>query len=115
MGNASKLAIIAALVGGCDRPDVLVICHNSNCVEPTDPANDDSLFALRQSLALEVDGLPAIDGTEIDSFWRGSDGTCLFAHDLLGVRDTTISQAADELAAHITAGGALTRSGKPFR
>ncbi len=117
MANASRLVVIAlvALVGACDRPDVLVICHNANCVEPTDPANDDSIPALRDSLALDVGGLPAIDGTELDSFWRASDGTCLFAHDLDGVRDTPISAAADEIAAHITAGGPLTRSGKPFR
>jgi hypothetical protein len=115
MASASRLLVLAALVVGCDRPDVLVICHNGNCVEPTDPANDDTIPALRASLALEVDGMPAIDGTELDSFWRASDSTCLFAHDLDGERTTPISEAAAELAAHIAAGGPLTRSGKPFR
>jgi hypothetical protein len=116
MHGRSSLALAVALLGACDRPDVLVICHNANCVEPTDPANDDTIPALRESLALEIDGLPAIDGTEVDAFWRGSDGACLFAHDLDGERTTLMSQAAEELAAHITSGRQLTHtSGKPFR
>jgi hypothetical protein len=114
-GRSSLLAVLAALAA-CDRPEVLVICHNGNCVEPTDPANDDTIPALRESLALTIAGMPAIDGTEIDSFWRGSDGTCLFAHDLEGARTTLIDEAAAELAAHIMAGGPLTATpGEPFR
>ena len=107
--------LLLALVA-CDRPDVLVICHNGNCAEPTDPANDDTIPALRESLALTIEGRPAIDGTEVDSFWRASDGVCLFAHDLDGVRTTRIDEAADELVAHIMAGGPLTaKPGEPFR
>ena len=75
MDKRSSL-LFASLVAACDRPDTLVICHNANCVEPTDPANDDTIPALRDSLALRIAGMPAIDGTEIDSFWRGSDGAC---------------------------------------
>jgi hypothetical protein len=113
--RSSLLAIVMA-VGACDRPDVLVICHNSNCVEPTKPENDDTIPALRDSLALTIQGRPAIDGTELDSFWRASDGACLFAHDLDAERTTPISDAAAELAAHISAGGPLTYTdGKPFR
>ena len=115
MAKRSSLLLLA-LLGACDRPDVLVICHNANCVEPTNPALDDTIPALRESLALTMNGLPAIDGTELDSFWRASDGQCLFAHDLDAERMTLISEAADEVAAKITAGGPLTHTpGKPFR
>ena len=115
MAKRFSLLIVAALAG-CDRPEVLVICHNGNCVEPTKPENDDTIPALRESLALQINGLPAIDGTEIDSFWRASDSTCLFAHDLDGERTTLIDEAAAELAAHITSGNQLTHApGSPFR
>lgn len=117
MANRSSLLVaLVALVAACSRPKALVICHNANCVEPTDPELDDTIPALRESLALTIDGLPAVDGTEIDSFWRGSDGACLFAHDLDAERTHLISEAADELAAHIMAGGQLTHDpGQPFR
>jgi hypothetical protein len=110
----SPLVLVALI--GCDRPDVLVICHNANCVAPTTPELDDSIPALRDSLALAMNGVPMIDGVELDSFWRASDGQCLFAHDLDAERMTLIGEAADEVAAKITAGGQLTHSpGKPFR
>jgi hypothetical protein len=108
--------LFVALLGACDRPDVLVICHNANCVEPTKPENDDTIPALRDSLALTMDGIPAIDGTELDSFWRASDGQCLFAHDLDAERMTLIGEAADVVAEKIASNVRLTHSlGKPFR
>src|SRR6185503_249721 len=114
--RSSLLVALVTVLGACDRPSVLVICHNANCVEPTDPANDDTIPALRESLALTIDGLPAIDGTEIDSFWRGSDGMCLFAHDLDEQRTTLIDEAAAELVTHISSGNQITHEpGKPFR
>ena len=116
MARTSSLLVLAALASGCDRPHPLVICHNANCAEPTDPEDDDTIPALEQSLALTVDGLPAIDGTEVDSFWRASDSTCLFAHDLDAPRTTPITDAADSIAAYIMAGGQLTHTpGQPFR
>ncbi len=117
MASPSSLVVgtLALALAGCDRPVVRVICHNSNCVEPTVPSNDDTLPALRDSLALEIGGKPAIDGTEIDTFWRAEDDTCLFAHDLEGARSTLITEAADEIAAHIAANPVLTASGEPFR
>ena len=58
--RSSVLALLAVLaLAACDRPDVLVICHNANCVEPTNPALDDTIPALRESLALTMNGLPA--------------------------------------------------------
>jgi hypothetical protein len=108
--------LVLLLLAACDRPDVLVICHNANCVEPTDPTKDDTIPALVESLALAIDGKPAIDGTELDSFLRATDEACLFAHDLDADRMTPISDAATVLANHITAGGPLTNTpGKPFR
>lgn len=109
------VAAIAVLGGACDRPNPRLVCHNANCVEPTRPEDDDTLPALRASLALTVDGLPAVDGTEIDTFLRATDGACLFAHDLEGDRTTLASEAADDLAAHIGATTRLTHSGMPFR
>jgi len=110
--RATSLAI-AVLLGGCARPDALVICHNANCVEPADPAQDDTLDALRESLALEQAGRPVIDGVEIDTFWRGEDGVCLYAHDL--DRDQTPAiEPANELAAYFARSGPITFGDNPF-
>jgi hypothetical protein len=85
------------------------VCHNANCVEPSDPTRDDTLGALRESLALEHAGRPAIDGIELDSFFRGSDGACLYAHDLANEReDTPATEPALELAAHFARPGPIT-------
>ncbi len=77
---AAMLSWLAAGCAGDYRPRV--ICHNSNCVEPADPGEDDTVEALRASLALQRDGRPFIDGVEIDTFWSGEESRCLFAHDL---------------------------------
>jgi hypothetical protein len=115
MDKRSSLLALAVLVAACDRPDVLVICHNSNCVEPTNPANDDTITALQESLALTVNGAPVLDGIEFDAIWQGSSDTCLFAHDLERPRSTPLSEAADVIAAHIMAGGQLaSRPGQPY-
>jgi hypothetical protein len=79
MRRASSLALLALL--GCDRPQSLVLCHNANCAGPVDPSRDDTIEALGESLALDYRGRPAIDGMEMDSFWYGAEGRCLFAHD----------------------------------
>lgn len=105
-------AVAAVAVAACDRPDALVICHNANCAEPADPAQDDTLGALRESLALEHDGRPAIDGIELDSFFRGSDGVCLYAHDLANPDESTLAiEPAMELAAHFAEPGPITYRG----
>ncbi len=60
-----------------------LICHNANCVEPANPAQDDTVDALTASLALVNDAdRPLIDGVEIDTFWFAEESRCLFAHDL---------------------------------
>lgn len=105
----------ALLLFACDRPQVLVVCHNSNCAEPTDPENDDSIGALNKSLALRLDGNPVIDGTEFDLFWRASDDTCLFAHDLDNPTGETAADAAEALATYFATPGPITATGGPFQ
>jgi hypothetical protein len=110
------VAVIAVVASGCDDREVTrVICHNANCVEPTDPELDDTLGAMQESLALRISGRPAIDALEVDSYWRGSDDTCLFAHDLVKPRTTTIDEMTTELATYITSGAELGRHAGPFR
>ncbi len=110
------LALVLAAVAGCDDREVTrVICHNANCVEPTDPELDDTLGAMQESLALRIGGRPAIDALEVDSYWRGSDDTCLFAHDLVKPRTTTIDEMTAELATYITSASELGRHPGPFR
>lgn len=111
--RASVLWALLAVVA-CDRPTTRVICHNGNCVEPTDPENDDTIEALRESLALEHRGRPAIDGIEIDTFWRRSDGTCLYAHDLDAERTETANEPAMVLAEHFATATELTYDGGTF-
>ncbi|MBA3462890.1 MAG: hypothetical protein H0T46_23240 [Deltaproteobacteria bacterium] len=103
-----------ALLVACDIPQPAVICHNGNCVEPTDAQADDTIEALRASLALEYKGRPAFDGIELDSFWRAEDSTCLYAHDLDAARATPALEPAMELAAHFAEPGDITYSGGPF-
>lgn len=108
-------AVAAALVVGCKQPHPIVICHNANCGEPTDPARDDTLPAFRESLALEDNGRPVIDGIELDSFWRGSDNVCLYAHDVSDFAENTPATApAVELAAHFAKPGPITFADTPF-
>ncbi|MCO4763297.1 MAG: hypothetical protein KC502_17400 [Myxococcales bacterium] len=70
------------MTGCASESQPALICHNSNCVEPPDPHADDTLDALTASLALELDGRPAVDGIETDIFWSGESKRCIFAHDL---------------------------------
>lgn len=108
------LCSAALALAACEVPQPAVICHNGNCVEPTNAGEDDTIPALRASLALEYEGRPAFDGVEIDTFWRGSDGTCLYAHDLDAERLTPALEPAHELAAFFARPGDLTFTGGPF-
>jgi hypothetical protein len=115
--SSAALALLVAGLGGCEnpRPDSLVICHNANCVEPTDPEADDTLAALDESLALTFDGRPLLDGVEIDSFWKGDEDICLYAHDLDNAERVPALEAAAALADFIDRAGPLTYSGQPFQ
>jgi hypothetical protein len=109
--------LAAALLAGCDvsRPHPIVICHNANCGEPTDPERDDTLAAFRESLGLIEYGRPVIDGIELDSFWRGSDDVCLYAHDPSNFAENTPATApAEELANHFARPGPITFADTPF-
>ena len=119
--NSKTLAVLGLLTTstalvGCDQPDPLVICHNSNCAEPTDVRRDDTLEGLRASLALEYNGRPVLDGMEMDSFWRASDDKCLYAHDLETVNtDVPATAPATELAAYFAQPGPIGfRDDRPY-
>jgi hypothetical protein len=113
--RSAATALLTALAA-CKQPQPIVICHNANCGEPTDPARDDTLPALRDSLALVDDtGRPIIDGMEIDSFFRAADSACLYAHDPSDFAENTPATApAMEIAAHFAEPGQLTFAGTPF-
>lgn len=109
------LLVISLLPAGCERPDVLVICHNGNCVGPPDPDRDDTMSALHESLKLGYKGRPMLDGVEIDIFWHGREARCLFAHDLDGPRPFTSARtAAEEIARFLERPGDISFYGGPF-
>ncbi len=114
MRSSAPLALVAFAAAACEVPSPRLICHNGNCAEPTDPARDDTIEALLESLDLEHAGRPAIDGIEIDTFWRGSDDTCLYAHDLDAPQMTVATAPADELARWFARSGPLTFGAGPF-
>jgi hypothetical protein len=115
--RCSRLVVtVLAVLGACDRPTALVVCHNANCVEPADPLKDDTLDALRASLAIEHEGRPAIDGLELDTFWRGADGACLYAHDIADNNENTPASApAMEVATYLAGSGPVTFGNAPFQ
>jgi hypothetical protein len=109
------LCVAGVTLAACKQPHPIVICHNANCGEPTNPARDDTLPAFRESLALVEDGRPVIDGIELDSFLRGSDNVCLYAHDVSDFAENTPATApAEELAVHFTKPGPITFADTPF-
>jgi hypothetical protein len=109
-------AVLGALLAACtEQPHPVVICHNANCGEPTDPERDDTLPAFRESLALVENGRPVIDGIELDSFLRGADSACLYAHDVSNGNEKTPATApAEELAEHFAKPGPITFADTPF-
>ncbi|MGE5182298.1 MAG: hypothetical protein ACM31C_09565 [Acidobacteriota bacterium] len=110
-----RAASLVLAVAACAQPHPLVICHNANCAEPVDAELDDTLAALTRSLALVDGGRPVIDGVELDSFYRASDGACLYAHDPTDASETTPAIApAEVVAAHFAEAGPLTWSGGTF-
>jgi hypothetical protein len=108
-GRALVLVVLAA----CSRPSPLVLCHNSNCVGP-DVEHDDDLPTLQKSLAQTYDGLPALDGIEIDTFWWGAQSRCLYAHDLADGSSVPANDAATAIADYLAAHDRVTYSGERF-
>ncbi len=103
-----RLLCSIALLVGCQTSlypvaDPLVICHNTNCAG-TGKYGDDTLEALEESLAITLDGRPAFDGMEADTYlyFDGETSQCLFAHDTKHL-DTVAkpSEAAALLDAHL--------------
>ncbi|MCP4504407.1 MAG: hypothetical protein GY822_31210 [Deltaproteobacteria bacterium] len=78
------MGLVFASLAACSTPvEPLVVCHNSNCQEPPEPTEDDTLEALQASLAQQdANGVPLVDGIELDLFWFGDEDICLYAHDL---------------------------------
>src|SRR4051812_41615052 len=111
-GASSLLALV--VVAACDIPQPVVICHNGNCVEPTDAEADDTIPALQASFEETYNARPAFDGIELDSFWRAEDAMCLYAHDLDALRITPALDAANALAVHFADPGELTYTGGQF-
>ncbi len=95
-------ALLLLALAGCDRPQPLLICHNSNCAGPLDLSRDATLDALHESLALRFHGRPAIDGTEIDILWDSADARCVFEHEP-GEREAPpdAEQATRAIIAHL--------------
>jgi hypothetical protein len=108
------LTSLLLLLAACDRPRTLLVCHNGNCAEPTDVSRDDTIEAFRDSLALEQDGRPLLDGIEIDTFWRGADDTCIYAHDLDNTANAPATLPAMELATYFARPGPITFGDAPF-
>lgn len=110
------LLLVGAIIafGGCDRPAVAIVCHNANCGQPFDPSRDDTLAALDESLALEHEGRPVIDGVEIDLLWSAEVQACFFAHDHTQPDPESAALVAEVLAAHLEGPHAITSGGGPF-
>ncbi|HEY5948389.1 MAG TPA: hypothetical protein VIV40_22990 [Kofleriaceae bacterium] len=112
MRAVSSFVLGLAALAACERPSPLVICHNANCAS-SDVNRDDTLSAMAESFALTFDGRPVLDGMEWDTFWDGSRGECLFAHDLNGDTATPASAAAQAIADHLATAPA-TWNGERF-
>jgi hypothetical protein len=104
---------IAIALAACTRPSPLVICHNANCASP-DAARDDTLDALTESFALAFDGKPVLDGMEIDTFWDGDNGRCLFAHELGNPASVAATDAAQLIADQLERTQVVSWNGERF-
>ncbi|HTL32596.1 MAG TPA: hypothetical protein VL326_05710 [Kofleriaceae bacterium] len=113
MSAKAAALLVVALAACSSRPSPLVLCHNSNCVGP-DTEHDDDLPTLQKSLAQMYDGVPALDGLEIDTFWWGAESRCLYAHDLSHGTDVSTNDAAAAIASYLAANDRVTFTGGRF-
>jgi hypothetical protein len=110
-----RVTLLLLLAVGCDRrPQAILMCHNSNCAHATDPVADDTLASLDDSLALEYQGRPAIDGVEIDTVWDAAASRCLFAHDFDKDRVETAMEATERVALHLLRTGPVAWEGNRY-
>ncbi len=99
---------IALAMAACERPRAFIICHNANCGGSTEPFLDDTIQALRRSLALRWNGEPLIDGVEVDAMWDPAGARCAFAHDPAQAATSFAGvDAAAEIAQHLVETAAL--------
>jgi len=109
---ACSLVAVLGLLCGCDRPRVAIVCHNANCATPLEPARDDTLAALSESLALRHEGRTVLDGIEIDVLWSADAGACLFAHDHDQPNPESMDRVTELLGQHLAS--AHPRNAGPF-
>jgi len=108
-----KRALLLLAVVACERPRAYVLCHNANCTG-SDPSRDDTMPALRESLALRWNRQPLIDGIELDTFWDMAGERCTFAHDAGSAAVAVLAtEAANEVAAHLRETASLVGE-RPF-
>lgn len=91
---------VAGLAGACGRPSARILCHNANCSGASAPYLDDTIQALKQSLALRWNRAPLLDGVEIDLVWDTTEQRCVFAHDHTAVGVDSV-EAIGEIANHL--------------
>ena len=117
--TAGWIGIVVGLMGCVvpdERPQATVVCHNANCAHATNPAADDTLQMLDDSLALEYRGRSAIDGIEVDTLWDRQRSLCIFAHDfgaVPAVPELGI-EAAMRIARHLRDADEVSWSGDRF-
>lgn len=111
--RASAALLAALALAACDRPNPLVLCHNSNCIGP-DTEHDDDLPTMAKSLAQTYDGLPALDGLEIDTLWWGAQSRCLYAHDLPVSNPVAANDAATALANYLASTDRVSHNADRF-
>jgi len=90
---------------GCLEPSsaTQVICHNANCAAGARLDADDTLDALRASLALRArDGRVVFDGMELDSTWDRERARCTFTH-APAASAPDLDEAAALVVAHVAA------------
>ncbi|HET7499913.1 MAG TPA: hypothetical protein VFK02_02890 [Kofleriaceae bacterium] len=116
--GARGLALAVAACGAgaacttTSRP--LLICHNANCAGDRAPDADDTLDALRGSLALRTpDGAVVFDGIELDSVWDRGLGRCTFAH-VPDPHAPDFLEAAGLVVAHVAGAPAGAAHGPAF-
>jgi hypothetical protein len=93
-----------------------LICHNGNCTEGSPAGADDTLSALRASLALRMpDGRTPMDGLELDSVWDRASQRCTYGHGP-APSNPDFSEAVNEIIAYLQAApvGAAAHAGGEF-
>ncbi|HET9622596.1 MAG TPA: hypothetical protein VFP84_14590 [Kofleriaceae bacterium] len=109
--------ILSAGAIGCTPPEIpILLCHNGNCAEGSPPSADDTIAALRASLALRTaDGRSPIDGLELDSVWDRARGGCTYGH-TPDAGNPDFADAVNEITSYLSRApaGTAAHSGDAF-